>query len=157
MPADIKINLHPVNFIILSGLLQCIIIGVILLLSKNGRRLSNCRIGIVLILCTLHFAWSLLIDTNLGDLFKQLFWFPYSYLLALGPLVYFYTKSLTAHDFNFRLSALRHFLPAGVELIAQVYHPARYCRQYGSLCCTWIYNLPRWSISCRCILNYYVW
>lgn len=121
MPADIKINLHPVNFIILSGLLQCIIIGVILLLSKNGRRLSNCLIGIVLILCTLHFAWSLLIDTNLGDLFKQLFWFPYSYLLALGPLVYFYTKSLTAHDFKFKVSALRHFLPAGVELIAQVY------------------------------------
>ncbi len=121
MLTDIKINLHPVNFIILSGLLQCFILGVILLFSRNGRPLSNSLIGAFLILCTLHFVWSLVIDTNLGDLFPQLFWFPYSYLLALGPLLYFYTKSLTANEFKIGMFAMPHFLPVGLEFIGQMY------------------------------------
>jgi AraC-like DNA-binding protein len=121
MPADIKINLHPVNFIILSGILQCIILGIILLLYRKGKRTSNCLIGLFILLCSLHFAWNLVIDTNLGDVFKQLFWFPYSYLLALGPLIYFYTKSLTQHDFKFGSAGLTHFVPVVVELFVQLY------------------------------------
>ena len=121
MPADIKINLHPVNFIILSGILQCIILGIILLLNRKGKRTSNCLIGLFILLCSLHFAWSMVIDTNLGDVCKQLFWFPYSYLLALGPLIYFYTKSLTHHDFKFGSAALTHLVPVVVEFLAQLY------------------------------------
>lgn len=121
MPPDIKINLHPVNFIILSGLLQCFILGTILLFYKKGKHVSNLLIGIFIILCTLHFAWSLIIDTNLGDIYKPLLWFPYSYLLAIGPLIFLYTRSLAQHDFRIDWSVLWHFSPVIVELLAQLY------------------------------------
>lgn len=121
MPDDIKINLHPVNFIILSGLLQCFILGIILLFYKKGKHTSNCLIGLFILLCVLHFLWILVIDTNVGDIFRQFFWFPYSYLLALGPLMYLYTKSLTQHDFKVGSGALRHFVPVVVEFLAQLY------------------------------------
>lgn len=121
MLADIKINLHPVNFIILSGLLQCVILSAILLYYKGGKRTSNCLIGSFILLCSLHFLWSMVIDTNLGDIFKQLYWFPYSFLLALGPLIYLYTKSLTQDVIKFDSSTMIHFIPVGVELAAHVY------------------------------------
>ena len=121
MPPDIHINLHPVNFIILSGLLQCLIVGAILLFYKKGKHVSNCLIGLFILLCSFHFAWSLIIDTNLGDIFKPLFWFPYSYLLALGPLIFLYTKSLTQHDFRINRSAMPFFLPVIVEFLVQLY------------------------------------
>ena len=121
MPPHININLHPVNFIILSGLLNCLILGTILIFYKKGKRISNCLIGLFIILCTLHFAWSLIIDTNLGDIFEPLFWFPYSYLLALGPLIFLYTRSLAQFHFSISPSTLLHFLPLIVELSAQLY------------------------------------
>ncbi len=121
MPPDIKINLHPVNFIILSGLLQCFILGTILLFYRKGKRSSNFLIGLFILLCSLHFAWSLVIDTNLGDIIKPLFWFPYSYLLALGPLIFLYTRSLARHEFRIGSSALTHFLPVIFEILIQFY------------------------------------
>jgi AraC-like DNA-binding protein len=125
MPPDIKINLHLVNFIILSGLLQCVILGTLLLFYTKGKRVSNCLIGLFILLCSLHFAWSIVIDTNLGDIYKPLFWFPYSYLLALGPLIFLYTRSLTRHDFKITSSMLAHFLPVAFEFLAQLYFIAQ--------------------------------
>ena len=121
MPDDIKVNLHPVNFIILSGILQCVILGIILILYRKGKRASNRIIGLFILICSLHFSWSMVIDTNLGDVIKQLFWFPYSYLLALGPLLYLYTKSLTQHNFKFNSAALAHFMPVAIEFLVQLY------------------------------------
>src|SRR5690349_11741482 len=100
MLPEVKINLHPINFIILSGILQSVIVAVILMLSRTGNTRANRLIGLFVFICSLHFSWSMVIDLNLADIFRQVFWFPYSYLLALGPLLYFYSKSLTQLDFR---------------------------------------------------------
>lgn len=121
MPPDIKINLHPVNFILLSGLLQSFILGIILLFYQKGKHVSNLLIGLFIVLCTLHFTWSLIIDTNLGDIYEPLLWFPYSYLLAIGPLIFLYTRSLAQHEFRIDRGVLSHFLPVIVELLSQLY------------------------------------
>ena len=41
-----------------------------------------------------------------------MFYFPFSYWLALGPTFYFYFRSLTNQDFRFGWAQMRHFLPA---------------------------------------------
>lgn len=121
MPPEIKINLHPVNFIIVSGILQSIIIAGVLLFSRKGNRSANVFIGLFVLICSLHFSWSLIIDTNLGAIFNQLFWFPYSYLLAIGPLLFFYTRSLTESTFQITIKESIHFLPVTIEVLVQLF------------------------------------
>lgn len=59
-------------------------------------------------------------DINLEGIFPQIFWFPYSYILALGPLLYFYTKSLTG-TISVTRKDLIHFLPVLVETLVHIY------------------------------------
>ncbi|MGY2132827.1 helix-turn-helix domain-containing protein [Hymenobacter sp. HD11105] len=40
-----------------------------------------------------------------------MFYFPFSYWLALGPAFYFYFRSLTNQDFRFGWHEMRHFIP----------------------------------------------
>ena len=120
MPPEIKVNLHPLNFLIISGILQSIILACILLFYRSGNKMANRLIGIFVLICGLHFSWSLIIDTNLADLFKPVFWVPYSYLLAIGPLLFFYTKALTTIDFKIDTKASFHFLPVLIEVLIQM-------------------------------------
>ncbi len=121
MSPEIKINLHPVNLIIISGILQSVILAGLLIFSRKGNKPANVLIGLFVFICSLHFSWSLIIDTNLADIIKPVFWFPYSYLLAIGPLLYFYTKKLTDPNFKIDVSCLSHFLPATAEVLMQCF------------------------------------
>jgi AraC-like DNA-binding protein len=121
MPPEVKINLHPINFVILSGILQSVIVAFILILSRKGNRHANRLIGIFVFICSLHFSWSLVIDLNLPDIFKEVFWFPYSYLLALGPLLYFYSRSLSQSGCGIARKEFFHFLPVAIEVLMQLF------------------------------------
>lgn len=121
MLLEVKINLHPVNFIIISGVLQSIVLAGILVLYRKGNRGANRFIGLLVLICSLHFSWSLIVDSNLSDIFIQVFWFPYSYLLTIGPLLYFYTKALTESNFQISLKASIHFLPVAIEVLIQLF------------------------------------
>jgi AraC-like DNA-binding protein len=121
MLPEIKINLHPVNFVIISGILQSLILGVVLVFYGKGNRDANRAIGLLVMICSLHFLWSLIIDTNLADIFKPVFWFPYSYLLAIGPLLFFYTKFLTRSEIRTGINKAIHFLPVAIEVFMQLY------------------------------------
>src|SRR5688572_834384 len=129
MLVEIKVNLHPLNFIIISGILQSIVIACILLFYGGGCKLANRLIGACVLICGLHFSWSLIIDTNLADIFKQVFWFPYSYLFAIGPLLYFYTKALTTSDFKMGVKESFHFLPVLGEVLIQAFFITASIRQ----------------------------
>ncbi len=121
MLLDIKLNLHPINFIIISCIVQNIILAGVLVFYKKGNRRANRFIGLFVLICSVHFAWPLMIDSNLGDIFNQVFWFPYSYLLAIGPLLFFYTKSLTESNFQISIKESIHFLPALAEMLIQLF------------------------------------
>ncbi|MDX1943009.1 MAG: helix-turn-helix transcriptional regulator [Saprospiraceae bacterium] len=45
-----------------------------------------------------------------------MFYFPFNHWFLIGPLVYFYFRSLTNRDFRFRKKDLRHFIPATIDL-----------------------------------------
>jgi AraC-like DNA-binding protein len=121
MPLEIHLNLHPINLIIISGILQTIILSGILVFYRNGNKQANRLFGLFLFICSLHFLWPLIIDINLDALFSQVFWFPYSYLLAIGPLLFFYSKSLTNSNFRIGSKEAIHFIPVLAELFLQVY------------------------------------
>jgi AraC-like DNA-binding protein len=121
MPPEVRINLHPVNFIIISGILQSIILAVVLVFSKKGNRGANRLMGVFVFICSLHFMWGMVIDLNLPDFFKQIFWLPYSYLLALGPLLFFYTRSLADPGFRMTTRDSTHFLPVAIEILTQLF------------------------------------
>ena len=125
--SEIKINLHPVNLIIISGILQSIILAGLLLFS--GNRQGKKLIGLVVLICSLHFSWTLIIDTNLADLFKPVFWIPYSYVLAIGPFLFFYTRALTQRDFNIGSKDRIHFIPVLVEVALQIFFIEESIRQ----------------------------
>jgi AraC-like DNA-binding protein len=120
MPPEVKIDLHPVNLIIISGILQSMILSGILIFSRKGKRSANVIGGLFVLICSLHFSWSLMIDTNVPDIFRQIFWFPYSYLLAIGPLLFFYTKSLTTPHYRINIKETVHFLPVAAEVLIQL-------------------------------------
>ncbi len=44
-----------------------------------------------------------------------MFYFPFSYWFLIGPLVYFYFRSLTNHNFRFQKKDRMHFIPAMID------------------------------------------
>jgi AraC-like DNA-binding protein len=113
-------NIHPVNLFILSGIVQSVIVAGILLFTKNGNRQANRLLSVLTIVCSLHFSWTMVIDTNIDAFYDKILWFPYSYILAIGPLLYLYTRSLTTPQFRINFKHIVHFLPAWIELSTQV-------------------------------------
>ena len=133
----IYFNLNPVNFFIVSGLLQNFILAGILYFRKGDHSLANRFLSLTIITVNLHLTYLMVLDTNLDNLYLFILWVPYSYLTAIGPLIFFYTRALT--DINFRLSniSVRHFLPTFVEVLIQLILIALSI-QNGSL----FYNTP---------------
>lgn len=50
-----------------------------------------------------------------------MFYFPFNHWFALGPLVYFYFKSLTNAHFRFSGRDVRHFIPAFITILIAVF------------------------------------
>lgn len=83
-------------------------------------RLSDRLLGVLVLLLTLRVANWMLGFAGWYDAHNAystfLFYFPFNYWFAFGPLLYFYFRSLTNRAFRFRRKHLWHFLPALLEL-----------------------------------------
>jgi AraC-like DNA-binding protein len=117
---EIYFNLNPVNFFIISGLIQNFILGGILLFRQGDRKLANRFLSLTICIVNVHLTYLMVLDTNLDNLFPFLLWIPYSFLTAIGPLILFYTKALTDVDFNTSKINAKHFIPLAVEVGLQV-------------------------------------
>lgn len=114
-------NLHPLNFLIISGILQIIILSFIIFFHQKGNIKANKVLSVFIFISALHFGWYMVIDSNIEQIIGAYFlWIPYSYLLSLGPLIYFYTRILTTSNFQFSLKHSLHFLPATAEVLLQL-------------------------------------
>ncbi|MEM6816298.1 MAG: helix-turn-helix domain-containing protein [Bacteroidota bacterium] len=85
----------------------------------------------------LHILYLMLIDLDLERRYPFLLWFPYSYLTALGPLIYLYVKSLIAQRFAIGSREYKQFIPVGIEVGLQVV-----CIDYGIRHDEIYYNTP---------------
>ncbi|MEM9391224.1 MAG: hypothetical protein AAGA02_12165, partial [Bacteroidota bacterium] len=114
------LNLNAVNFLILSGALQCLLLGLLLLFHTARHPLPNKLLALAIISVSLHVIYLMIIDLDLERRYPFLLWFPYSYLTALGPLVYLYVTSLTTENFRISSSEYRLFIPVGLEVGLQL-------------------------------------
>lgn len=117
---EIYFNLNPVNFLIISGLLQNFILAGILFFRRGDRQLANRILSLAILVVNVHLVYLMVLDTNLDNLSPFLLWIPYSYLTAIGPLILFYTKALTDVDFSISKINVKHFIPVVVEVGLQV-------------------------------------
>lgn len=62
----------------------------------------------------------MILDLNLDNMYPYLLWIPYSYLTAIGPLIFLYTRSLLEKQFKISNRETLIFLPLVIELILQV-------------------------------------
>lgn len=112
---EIYFNLNPVNFFIISGLVQNFILAGILFSKQGDRHLANRFLSLTIVIVNIHLTYLMVIDTNLDNLFPFLLWIPYSFVAAIGPLILFYTKALTDMDFGISKINVKYFIPVLVE------------------------------------------
>ena len=93
----------------------------ILFREKKENPLSDFLLSILLLLSSIKIAYWMLgfagwYDTH--DFFTSfMFYFPFSNVVILGPILYFYFKSLTNVDFKFHKKHLKHFILPIIWLI----------------------------------------
>jgi len=113
---EIYFNLNPVNFFILSGLVQNFILAGLLFFKHGDRQFANRFLAMTIIFVNVHLTYLMVLDTNLDNLFSFVLFIPYSFLTAIGPLIYFYTKAVTDIDFSISKADVKHFIPVLVEV-----------------------------------------
>ncbi len=116
---EVFFNLNPVNFFIISGVIQNFILVGILFFRQGDRRLANRLLGLSIFIVNIHMSYLMMLDTNLDNLFSAILWFPYSFLTLIGPLILFYTKALTDREFSISRIRRAHFIPVLVEVLLQ--------------------------------------
>jgi AraC-like DNA-binding protein len=117
----IHYNLHPLNLIIVSGIFQIFVLGGILYFQQKAELLANRFLAAVIIISALHFSWYMVLDTNLDQIAgPNLLRFCFSFLLAVGPLLYIYTGILTMPGFQVNRAHIIHFIPVSIELGLQI-------------------------------------
>lgn len=117
---EIYFNLNPVNFFIISGLIQNFILAGILFFRQGDRQLPNRMLSLAIFIVNVHLTYLMVLDTNLDNLFPFLLWTPYSFLAAIGPLILFYTMAQTDLDFRISKIHFKHFIPVVVEVGLQI-------------------------------------
>ncbi|MBK7475393.1 MAG: AraC family transcriptional regulator [Haliscomenobacter sp.] len=95
--------------------------GMLFVRGIREGRLSDRLLALLVVLFTLRvanwmFGFAGWYDSH--DAYSTfMFYFPFNFWLAFGPLVYFYFRSLTNGDFRFRKTEYFHFLPAALWLL----------------------------------------
>jgi len=106
------INLYDLAFLgaIFIGLTFAVLLWVI----KTVNRSANRFLALALVTMILWMIWVLVIDLQLDT------YLPLQFLLALGPLMYFYVLKITRPKYTFNRRDLCHFAPLLLELAALV-------------------------------------
>lgn len=117
---EIYFNINPINFFIISGLVQNFILAVLLFFRFGDSRLADRFLALTIVIVNLHLTYLMVLDTNLDNFFHFTLWIPYSFLTAIGPLIYFYTRSLTDIDFKISITEIKHFIPVFIEVGLQI-------------------------------------
>ncbi|GAB4048217.1 helix-turn-helix domain-containing protein [Spirosoma litoris] len=108
-------TISPFDLILLLGSIQGVILAALLWFNPKGNRLSNRLLATLIgLLALMSFAVGHPI-TNRYILFA-LDLTPLIIAMPIGPLIYFYTKSMLDPAFQFGKTERRHFYPAVLDL-----------------------------------------
>ena len=92
--------------------------ALLLAFAKSNNRTANRFLALALVTMILWMTRILAIDVNLQSYLPRWDWLPMQFLLALGPLIYFYVLKITRPEYHFRWRDLLHFGPLLVEQAA---------------------------------------
>ena len=92
--------------------------AVLLWFAKNINRIANRFLGFALVVMVLWMIRILGIDTRLETYLPGWDRLPLQFLLALGPLIYFYVLKITRPEYKFTWKDLMHFIPLLLEQVA---------------------------------------
>lgn len=117
-----KFDFNLESSLLLLGFTQGIVYGGLLLWRGfAARRLSDRFLGSLLIVICLHLSHYMLGFAgwfNTRDAYTTfMFYFPIENMLWVGPLVYYYFRSLTNQEFNMKRQDWYHFLPGAIHLM----------------------------------------
>lgn len=115
-----ELNLNPYNIILFIGLIQGLTFGTLFFFVKRQDKYANRFLGAMLFIFALYLCWVILIDFKLTAQQPELLYFPFSFVLALGPSIYFYTLSLTDASFKFNKIHWWHYSPVVIELVVHL-------------------------------------
>ena len=131
--------------ILLSGLgvLHGLLLAVFLWVYPEGVRLSNRILSVLLLVLSFRIGKSVILEFTDGIYF-QLIFLGLAALLLIGPLFYFYTRSVLEKSFTFSRKLLFHFVPfvlaaafgfwinkQKAEVIPTAIFVAMFCLYYG--------------------------
>ncbi len=94
--------------------------AVLLAFVKSVNHTANRFLALALITMILWMMRILAIDVNLQSYLPRWDWLPMQFLLALGPLIYFYVLKITQPEYKLRRKDLLHFSPLLLEQAALV-------------------------------------
>ncbi len=101
--------------------------AILLLMHRDNPR-SNPYLGLLLLAFSL---WLLDDFFNAAKIYQQnpnFYFLPIYFSFAFGPLIYFYTKSITDSKFIFTKKLLVHFIPVALQLMLYVFLQ---CKDYS--------------------------
>jgi putative ABC transport system permease protein len=87
----------------------------LLLFTKTVNRSANRFLALALVIMILWMMRILAIDARLNSYLPHWDRFPMQFLLALGPLIYFYVLKITRRQYKFCWRDLLHFIPLLLE------------------------------------------
>jgi len=89
--------------------------ALLLAFAKSINRAANRFLALALMVMILWMMRVLAIDVHLQSYLPRWDWLPMQFLLALGPLIYFYVLKITRPEHKFRWKDLLHFSPLMLE------------------------------------------
>ncbi|QMW01724.1 helix-turn-helix domain-containing protein [Spirosoma foliorum] len=108
-------TISPFDLILLLGSVQGVILAALLWLNPKGNRLPNRLLATLIgLLASMSFAVGHPITNRWVVLVLDLI--PLIIAMPIGPLIYFYTKSMLDPAFQFGKTERRHFYPAVLDL-----------------------------------------
>lgn len=114
---DFNVYLTVWNILIAISTIVGLTFGLLLLLTKRKNKAANTFMAIVVIIMSLWLTWVYIADTKIIDYYPRLTWIPItSYLLIVGPALYFYVRKLITPDFKLKKSDYLHFSPLLLDL-----------------------------------------
>ena len=107
------INLYDLAFI--GAIFTGLTFALLLWFTKSVNRSANRFLALALTTMILWMIRILAIDLELETYLPRWDWLPMQFLLALGPLMYFYVLKITRQNYKFSWKDLLHFAPLLIE------------------------------------------
>ncbi|MES1218259.1 MAG: hypothetical protein ABUT20_22325, partial [Bacteroidota bacterium] len=110
------INIYDLAF--LGAIFTGLTFALLLWFTKSVNRSANRFLSLALVTMILWMIRVLAIDLRLETYLPHWDWIPMQFLLALGPLMYFYVLKITRPEHQFKWKDLLHFSPLLLEQLA---------------------------------------